>query len=200
VSLLSSCQYYKLPSNKINFNDLSTWEERVFSKPTIYTHESDDTHLKAVSNNSASMLYRQINIDLNKTPYLNWQWKISNTYQDIKNERSKQGDDYPARVYVAIKSRTGSLYPRALVYVWSNHSEALSHWPNPYSDAVIMLALQSGDLHINQWITEKRNLKEDLKHYFNEEIDAIEGIAIMSDSDNSHSYSEAFYRNLHFSH
>ncbi len=187
-------------SHLVNFAPLTDWEKRVFNKHTDYSiiHEGDSVTLKAVTNNSASMLYKKLRVDLNTTPYLNWQWKINSTYNDI-NEQTRSGDDYPARIYIAIKSKNGSIYPRALTYVWSNHSEKLSHWKNPYSDLVTMLAIESGNSLSKQWITEKRNLKQDLLNFFGEEIDSIEGIAIMSDSDNTHLSATGFYRNMFFS-
>lgn len=203
--LLSSCQ--NRPSQiveqsliPIPFEPLSNWQERRFAQPTAYSiiQQGDTNVLQAISKDSASMLYLRTRIDLNKTPYINWQWKISNTY-NIKNENSRQGDDYPARIYIAINGRNGSLYPRALNYVWANHSQPLSHWLSPYSDSSVMLAIASGDDFANQWRGEKRNLKQDLLHYFNEDIDTIEGIAVMSDSDNSQAEATAFYRNLFFS-
>ncbi len=193
-------QKHQEKNSSINLTPLTGWEKRIFSKPTDYSiiNEDNSTVLKAVSNNSASMLYKKVKIDLNATPYLNWQWKISNIYNGI-NEQTRNGDDYPARIYIAIKSKNGNIYPRALTYVWSNHSKKLSHWKNPYSNLVTMLAVESGDLLSNQWVTEKRNLQQDLFTYFNEHIDRIEGIAVMSDSDNTHLSTTGFYRNIFFS-
>ena len=83
--------------------------------------------------------------------------------------------------------------------MWSSGSEKLSSWPSPYSTQAVILALQDKDSEKNQWFSEKRNLKQDLKTYFKEEFDHIEGVAIMTDSDNSQAEALSFYKNLFFS-
>lgn len=209
--LLTACEYLFTQKSKnqahsaeqqatIHFSDLSQWQERKFAGSTEYTtiKKNHSTILKATTSDSASMLYQAINIDLNKTPYLSWQWKISNTYPKNINEHNRNGDDYPARIYIAIKNKNGNIYPRALIYVWSSYSPQFTHWKNPYSQSITMLSIESGDALAGQWITEKRNLKQDLKTYFGEEIDAIEGIAIMSDSDNTDSQATTYYQKISF--
>lgn len=200
----------------VSLAPLSDWTERVFDNNTQYsiqiTQEDSGTQkekniqedsntqetIRAVSQSSASMLYKKMDVDLNKTPYLQWQWKITNTYSGI-NEQSKAGDDYPARIYIAVKGKFGSLFPRAINYVWASTSPQNSYWPNPYSDNVIMLAKQSGDALANQWVSEKINLKADLQEYFKKDFSNIKGIAIMSDTDNAKGSAESFYRNIRFS-
>ena len=179
---------------------ITQWQERVFASPTQYSLSKTDQQntITAVSDNSASMIYQEFTVDLNKTPYLHWQWKISNTYTGI-NEKTREGDDFPARVYIAIKPAPLSFYPRALNYVWANHSETLSSWPSPYTSQSIMIAVESGADKKEQWISEVRNIKEDIQRFFGEDISQIEGIAIMTDSDNSQSSTTAFYRNIYFS-
>ena len=64
--------------------------------------------LKAVANNSASGLGKEIKIDLNKTPYLNITWKVEKNLKGI-NEKSKKGHDYAARVFVVKKTGATAL-------------------------------------------------------------------------------------------
>ncbi len=184
----------------ITLAPLSLWQERVFATKTNYSLIESNEHavIHAHSDASASMLYQQKTVNLQQTPYLQWQWKVSNTFTDI-NEQSKQGDDFSARVYIAVKAKNGSFYPRVLCYVWANHSPKGSHWSSPYSNDAIIIAQQSGDSRVHQWVSEKINVKADLQRYFQEEIDEIEGIAIMTDSDNSKGKADAFYRQLFFS-
>lgn len=152
----------------------------------------------ATADNTASMLYRKFRVDLEKTPYLNWQWQVSNTLGDI-NEQTRSGDDYAARIYIAIKPAALEIVPRALTYVWASNKNQFSSWPNAYTENVKMLALQSGEQRANEWIQEKRNLKDDLQKHFNEDIRWVEGIAIMSDTDNSGGSTSAGYKTIYFS-
>lgn len=177
---------------------LSSWQTRDFKQKTQYSlHNTPDTSLHAYSSNSASMLYKTLQVNLNKTPYLNWQWQVSNTL-DNHNERQRNGDDFPARLYIAIAPKLGSLYPRALTYVWSSNATHLDYWPNPYNRDVIMFSLQSGNQYRQQWISEKRHLKADLEKFFGKKITQIQGIAIMTDTDNTGKKVSAKYRNIFF--
>lgn len=192
-----------LLQKKINipFSPLSEWVERRFSGSSEYKleHKNDLIVLTADSKNSASLLYKKIRIDLNQTPYLNWQWLVGHTYVNNVNEKVKQGDDFPARIYIAIKPRLGQIKPRALTYVWASHAEKFSHWKNPFADSVNVFALQSGEALVGKWVTEKRNLKQDLSKLFGQPIESIEGIGIMTDSDNSKTSGNGAYKNLFFS-
>ena len=84
--------------------NLSGWKEQQFQGKTNYMIVRHDgrTALIATSSASASGLYKDIRIDLEKTPYLNWSWKAENTLTGL-NEFTKAGDDYCARVYVIFK-------------------------------------------------------------------------------------------------
>ena len=210
ASCTSSIQQTSPQQNKTSLNrlsiplaPLSQWSERKFVGSTDYQiisePSSKSTILSAKSNQSASLLFKKMPIDLNKTPYINWQWKVQSTYANNFDETKKNGDDFPARIYIAIKPQLGHIKPRALTYVWASHAKKLSHWKNPFAKTVEILALQSGDEFSGRWINEKRNLKEDLSKLFGQSIDSIEGIGIMTDTDNSKTTGEAQYQTLFFS-
>jgi hypothetical protein len=179
---------------------LSGWAEKSFQGQTQYTivERNGDKVLLADSNNSASALYKEIRIDLEKTPYLNWSWLVVKHLGDI-NERQKEGDDYPARVYVIISGGVFFWKTRAINYVWSSNQPEGSSWPNAYTANARMIALESGSAFLGQWRTEKRNIRADLRRQFGEDLRYIDGIAVMSDTDNSHGQALSYYRNLFFS-
>ena len=100
---------------------LSEWDEHSFKGNTDYraTQLDGTPVIHAISNGTASGLYKKIRVDLNETPYLNWQWQLEKGLQEL-DEESKAGDDYSARVYVI---REGGLLPwrtKAINYVWSS--------------------------------------------------------------------------------
>jgi hypothetical protein len=179
--------------------DLNNWTEKVFNNKTSYqvVTEGQRTAIQAISNNSASGLYREMNINLEKTPYLNWSWKIENTLSNA-NEQSKQGDDYPARVYVVFSGGLFFWRTRALNYVWSSHQKVGSEWPNAYTGNANMVAVQNGKQHIGKWINEKRNIREDYKRIFGADITSADAVAIMTDTDNTEQKATAYYGNIYF--
>ena len=185
---------------RFSSNDLSGWEEKSFVDHTRYSliENSGKTVLKAQANGAASGMFRKIHVDLNKTPYLNWSWKIDNIYQG-NNERSKQGDDYPARVYVVVSGGLFFWRTRAINYVWSSNQAVGTTWNNAYTGNAKMLAVRSGSQAIGQWLTEKRNIRDDLQTLFGEEIDEIDAVAIMTDSDNTKQSATAYYGDIFLS-
>ncbi len=176
------------------------WSEKSFYGQTQYSivERNGDKVLLAQSNNSASALYKKIRIDLDKTPYLNWSWWVNNHLGDI-DEQQKEGDDYPARVYVIIDGGVFFWKTRALNYVWSSNQPKGATWPNAYTDNARMMALETGSAYLRQWRSEKRNIRADLRQQFGEDLRYIDGVAIMTDTDNSQGQAVTYYRNLFFS-
>jgi hypothetical protein len=78
-------------------SNIKLWNENDFNKKTVYTVESINKQnvLKAVSNNSVSGLFKDVNINLKEYPYLNWDWMIMNKLKG-NNEKTKKGDDFAA--------------------------------------------------------------------------------------------------------
>ena len=63
----------------------------------------------------------------------------------------------------------------------------------------MIVNLRSGNRNAGRWMMEKRNIKEDIKRYFKSDISFIEGIAVMTDTDNSQSAAVAYYGDISFS-
>tara|TARA_B100002052_G_scaffold101608_1_gene93803 strand:- start:3408 stop:4007 length:600 start_codon:yes stop_codon:yes gene_type:complete len=154
--------------------------------------------LKAEANNAASGLGKEIKINLNKTPYLNITWKVEKDLKGI-DERSKKGHDYAARVFVVKKTGATPLSNRAMNYVFSsNENVDISH-PSPYTKKSIDYVLATTKKNLNEWVTVKVNVKEHFKKFHDLELEEINGIAIMADTDNSKLNSVAYYQNIYFS-
>ena len=167
---------------------------------TIYTIGSNEegTFLKAVADNAASGLGKEIKIDLNKTPYINITWKIEKDLPGIK-ENTKKGHDFAARVFVVKKTGATPLSNRAVNYVFSSNNEVGFNSPSPYTKKSIDNVLASTKNNLNEWITVKANVKEDFKKYHDLDINELDGLAIMSDTDNSKLKAIAYYQNIYFS-
>ena len=154
--------------------------------------------LKAISNNSGSGLGKEVIIDLNKTPYLNITWKVEKDLNGI-NERSKKGHDYAARVFVVKKTGATPLSNRAMNYVFSSNEEVGVYHPSPYTKKSIDYVLATTKDHLNEWVTVKTNVKEHFKKFHNLDLDEINGLAIMADTDNSKLSSVAYFQDIYFS-
>ena len=164
---------------------------------TFGTNENGN-FLKSVANNAASGLGKEVKIDLNKTPFINITWKIEKDLSGIK-ENSKKGHDYAARVFVIKKTGATPLSNRAINYVFSSNNEVGSNWPSPYTKKSVDNVLASTKNNLNEWVTVKSNVKEDFKKFHDLDVNNLDGIAIMSDTDNSKMESIAYFQNIYFS-
>ena len=154
--------------------------------------------LKAVADNAASGLGKEIKIDLNTTPILNITWKVEKDLNGI-DERSKKGHDYAARVFVIKKTGATPLSNRAMNYVFSSNEDVNVFHPSPYTKKSIDYVLATTKEHLNEWVTVKVNVKENFKQFHDLDLDEINGIAIMADTDNSKLKSISYYQNIYFS-
>ena len=158
----------------------------------------DGNFLKAVADNAASGLGKQIKIDLNKTPYINITWKIEKDLPGIK-ENTKKGHDFAARVFAVKKTGATPLSNRAINYVFSSNNEIGFNSPSPYTKKSVDNVLATTKKNINEWVTVKANVKEDFKKFHNLDVNELDGLAIMSDTDNSKMVAIAYYQNIYFS-
>jgi len=187
-------------------------------KHTIYTLVKDNSTVvvKAVAEASASGLTREIKINPKEYPILQWRWKVNNIFKK-GDVRTKEGDDYPARIYITFEYNPSKLsffeklkyeavrilygkYPplAAINYIWESKAPVGTIVPNPYTNRVKMIVVESGSMKVSQWTDEERNVYEDYKRAFGEEPPMISGIAIMTDTDNTGESATAYYGDILF--
>ncbi|MBD1152718.1 DUF3047 domain-containing protein [Pelagibacterales bacterium SAG-MED22] len=181
-------------------SELSVRKVRGADNKTIYSVGSNNNgnYLKAVADNAGSGLGKEIKIDLNKTPFINITWKIEQDLSGI-NEKTKKGHDFAARVFAVKKTGATPLSNRAINYVFSSNVKVGENWPSPYTKKSIDNVLSTTKENLNKWVTVKANVKEDFKKFHDLNVDELDGLAIMSDTDNSKLKSVAYYQNIFFS-
>jgi hypothetical protein len=179
---------------------LSKWKNKSFEGKTQYSlkENGQNSYLQANSMQSASALYKKVKINIDETPYLNWCWRVDQALPEL-DEKTKTGDDYAARIYVVFKTGYTPLSTKALNYVWSSNNTTDKYWPNPFTEKAIMIPLRSKQDKAGTWQHEKVNIKEDLKQYFKKLPIYIDGVAIMTDTDNSQGKASASYGDIYFS-
>lgn len=192
------------------------WEALRFKKverPTRYSVVPDgDGHvLRAESEAAASALYRSLDVDARVYRVIAWRWKVENILAK-GDARRKAGDDYPARIYVAfrydrdtattwervrygaIKLWYGRYPPRHVInYIWDNRLPPGTALDNAYTPRAKMIVVQSGSSLVGRWLDEERDVYADYKRLFAEEPPAIEGVAVMTDTDDTGERAVAHY-------
>jgi len=198
VSLSSEVKVFTFTEKE--FSTLKVRKVRGADAKTKYTlgRNENGKYIRAEANNSASGLGKEININLNKTPFLNITWKVEKDLPGI-NEESKKGHDYAARVFVVKKTGATPLSNRAMNYVFSSNNDINTYHRSPFTKKSIDYVLSTTKDNLNEWVTVKVNVKEHFKKFHKLDVSDINGVAIMSDTDNSKLNSLAYYQNIYFS-
>ena len=203
--LLVSDMAYSSEINVFDFtkkelSELQVRKVRGADNKTIYKIglNENGNFYKAVADNAASGLGKEVKINLNKTPFINITWKIEKGLPGIK-ENTKKGHDFAARVFAVKKTGSTPFSNRAINYVFSSNNEIGFNSPSPYTKKSIDYVLATTQENLNEWITVKTNVKEDFKKFHDLDVNELDGLAIMSDTDNSKMKAIAYYQNIYFS-
>ena len=185
---------------EIELSKLEVRKVRGADNKTEYSVGSNENgnFLKAVADNAASGLGKKVKIDLKKTPIINITWKVEKDLAGIK-ENTKKGLDFAARVFAIKKTGATPLSNRAINYVFSSNNKVGQNFPSPYTKKSIDNVLATTQENLNEWVTVKANVKEDFKRFHNLDEDQLDGLAIMSDTDNSKMKAITYYQNIYFS-
>ena len=158
----------------------------------------EGNYIRAEAEGVGSGLGKEVSIDLNKTPIINITWKIEKDLSGII-ESSKKGHDFAARVFVVKKTGSTALSNRAINYVYSSNSEIGEYWRSPYTKKSIDYVLSTTKQNSNEWVTVKANVKEHFKLLHDLDVNELNGVAIMTDTDNSKLKAISYYQNIYFS-
>ena len=181
-------------------NSLEVRKVRGADAKTAYSIGNNEkgNYLKAVAENAASGVGKEIKINLDKTPFINITWKIEKDLKGIK-ENTKKGHDFAARVFVIKKTGATPLSNRAINYVYSSNLNIDDYKRSPYTKKSIDYVLSTTKKNFDEWITVKANVKEDFKKLHKLDVKELDGVAIMADTDNSKMKAISYYQNIYFS-
>lgn len=196
------------------------WKPLMFKKipkPTAYQLVSDGSAVvvKATSEAAASGLTKEVKIDPSIFPVVQWRWKVENLLVRSDVTR-KSGDDYPARLYITFeydpdkvslgrklkynagRALFGEIPIAALNYIWDTKTPPGTVVDNAYTDFTKMIVVESGAEKVGVWVEESRNVYQDYKQAFGEDPSFINGVAIMTDTDNTKERAVAYYGDIRF--
>jgi len=196
------------------------WRPLTFKKVSKLTSyelvkDGQGVVVKAVSEASASGLIKEVRIDPREFPIVQWRWKVENLLKNSDVSR-KDGDDYPARLYITFeydpekvgfgkklkfkagRAIFGDIPIGALNYIWDSKTPVGTIVDNVYTDFAKMVVVESGPQKVGVWVDESRNLYDDYKKAFGEDPPLINGVAIMSDTDNTKERVTAYYGDIVF--
>ena len=179
------------------FKNLKTRKVKGETKWSLGSN-SNGNFIRAEAEGVGSGLGKEVLINLNKTPFINITWKVEKDLSGII-ENSKKGHDFAARVFVVKKTGATALSNRAVNYVFSSNNSINESWISPFTKKSIDYVLSTTKDNLNQWVTVKANVKDHFKKLHNLEVNELNGVAIMTDTDNSKLKAISYYQNIYFS-
>ena len=185
---------------KFTKEEFKTLKTRKIKGETTWTlgKNENGNFIKGEATGKASGLGIEKKINLLKTPYINISWKVEKDLSGI-DEKSKKGHDYAARVFVIKKTGTTALSNRAINYVFSSNNSIDDYWTSPFTKKSIDYVLSTTQTDFNKWVTVKANVRKHFEQLHGLDVEEINGLAIMTDTDNSKMQAISYYQNIFFS-
>jgi hypothetical protein len=193
------------------------WFVRRGNAPTAYRVVDVDgaAALEADAHEGGSGLSRKIRINPATHPWIEWRWRVE--AEPGVNVESASGASPLARLSLAFHGDANKLdfedrtklrlamlltangLPYAsLLYVWMLDVPAETVLRSPYTERVRMIVVESGKRRLGEWVSVRRNVREDYRRAFGEEADDIVAVGIMTDPGDDGSRRRGFYGDIIF--
>ncbi len=196
------------------------WKEWILhpvKRRTNYSlvQEQGRTVLTAHAERSASgVIAEGLDIDPTRRPILEWTWRSDTLLTQADNEVASL-EDAPVRLVLAfdgdkstlpikdrlfaerVKLLSGRDLPYAtLMYIWGNRRDRESLLPNPHTQRIKKLVVDSGPQKLKQWQRHRRNIVEDFRRAYGKDPGRLIAVAVMTDTDNTGDTARAYYGDI----
>jgi hypothetical protein len=191
------------------------WQHHEFPGKAVteyrYVLQEGRPSMAASAVSSASMMRRHVHVAAEDLGAVKFSWKVPELITDADLSVADKADS-PVRIVLAFEGDrssfsaknamlselshvlTGEPMPYAtLIYVWSNTCAPGTVIVNPRTDRIRKLVVESGNENLNLWLDYERDIRADFEQAFGEPPGALMGIGIMTDSDNTHTNTRAWY-------
>jgi hypothetical protein len=147
--------------------------------------------LRMRSDKASFSLQKKIQISLQASPFLVWDWKVTELPKGGDFRRSGS-DDQAAQLIIAFSSS------RFLSYIWDSTAPkgTIAEASAPVLKKIFAVVMQSGTQGLGTWITERRNLIDDYKQAYGEAPEVIEGVRIQINSQHTQSRAESYWHSI----
>jgi len=148
--------------------------------------------LRLATDASASLLFRHVDIELTRYPILAWRWYIEQPIVSSVDERTRAGDDSPARLFITLETAGGQ--NRSMEVIWGNQ---LKRGAYKFIDEFPHYVADGGNQHIRRWRRETLDLKRIYEKLWRGAAPArVVEIALFCDSDETKTRSVAYFADL----
>src|SRR5260221_69230 len=168
------------------------WYHRTFwtrwPKQTAFAVKDGVPALRFETRSTASMLFRHVDLDLADYQFLIWRWYIEEPIESPLDERSREGDDHPARLFLVFRTASGQ--DRRMEIIWGNKLKAGDY---KYIGGFPHYVADGSNENIRQWRSEEVDLREVYRHIWPDGTPAhLIDIAIFCDSDETHGHTVSY--------
>jgi hypothetical protein len=141
------------------------------------------------THDSASMLFRHVDIDLAAYPMLAWRWYIELPIRSPLDEHTREGDDHPARLFLRFLTDHGE--KRAMEVIWGNRLKAGDY---KYIGGFPHFVADGGDDRVGRWLEERIDLAGIYAEIWKDAAPAhLVDVAVFCDSDDTHTASISYF-------
>jgi hypothetical protein len=176
-----------------------------WNKPVLFgkghwevVDDSGEQVIKLRTESSSFALEKSITVDLNRTPYLEWEWK-GTVLPAGGNFESPEADDQAAQLLVVFPK---AFFERRKVisYIWDPTAAkgTVAAGAGPVYLNVKAIVVESGYSQLGKWLLEKRNVVDDFRAVFGEIPERAVAIRLQINSQHTKSDAEVFWKTIRF--
>jgi len=172
------------------------WQKQRWGSPVydfVVEQDGERKVLHLRSRGDSSNISKEVKgkVQLKETPILEWTWKAV-VLPAGGDSRKKEADDQAAQIYVTWPRFPEAVRSRIIGYIWDTTAPAGSIVKSQKTGTVTYVVMRSGPAELGQWLTERRNVREDFKEIYGEEPDDPAIVSIGIDSDDVNGTAESY--------
>jgi hypothetical protein len=150
------------------------------------------------SQNEGSTINKELKLDLKPTCVLQWRWKAV-ILPKGGDSRKKETDDQAVQIYVTFPRFPQAVRSRIIGYVWDTTAPAGTIVGSQKAGTVTYVVVRSGAEGLGKWFTESRNVCDDYKSIYGEELAEPAGaVSVAIDSNDTKSAAESYVGEILF--
>lgn len=178
------------------------WHHRLFRRQQpmdiSFVEKDGRAAVRLHTSDSASMLFRWVDVDLSRYPVLSWDWLIEQPVVTDLDEMTSAGDDHPARLYLTFESPAGDEH--SMEIIWGNKTLARGDWK--HTDFLGFFSFphytaNGGEANVGSWHHERVDLDELYTTLWGDPAGArLTELALFCDTDATGAESTAYFSEI----
>ncbi len=178
------------------------WRHRTFLRhpPMDISFVEKEGHhaIRLETHDSASMLFRHVEVELDAYQFLSWDWYIEQGIESEIDEMTTAGDDHPARIFLSYESLDGDSH--SMEIIWGNVTLRAGDWKHLKFFGVFSFphyVARGGTEYLGQWHHERVDLRALYQHLWDDPKGArLVDVGLFCDTDETGAHSIAYFSSV----